>query len=343
MKRTPKDEQILNLQKQLGKLRQEEKELNGIGRKSYETIKVFSLVVLLICIIFQTCYIRDSLDLGGGTLAKSEVDEFNDDGKGPYNLDDNKNNTNKDNNENDSNVTNKNNNKGNNNSSSNSNHHNNSNNSNNNSNNKTNNNENVVEDNNTRNQNVIDDNTINQNKVEENETTSNDVNINNNISDNFTTESVTEQELKDIKIIQIPRSDEQAKKEDFNDLASLDIFEIVKYLDEKLIYPGITGEYKFNIENYTLKNISYKLTFAIENPKNVNILFKLKRNGTYIVGNENEYVTYDKLSQEELKLKAKTGDTYALEWKWVEATNDNDTTSKIDRANYKVDIKGEAY
>lgn len=312
MKKMTKDEQIIKLQQQLAKLRKEEQELNGTARRSYETLKVFSLIVLLVCIIFQTCYIRDSLDLGAGSLAKSEVDSFNNDNKGPYDLDNNKTNTDDIKNNESKNL------------------------------NQTGNINNKIANGTQNNENNIKNNNIIQNTISNNVEVNN-VNINNKVTDNFTTEPITEQELKYIKIIQIPKEEGQSIKQDFNDLASLDIFQTVKYLDEKLIYPGITGEYRFNIENYTLKNISYKLTFSIENPKNVNIKFKLKRNGTYIVGNEEEYVTYDKLSQEELKLKTKMGDTYLLEWKWIEAANDNETTSKTERANYKVDIKGEAY
>lgn len=312
MSKISNDTQLKNLELKLIELKKQEKELDGINRKSYETLKVISLITLLVCIVFQTCYIKDSLDLGSGSLAYEEETNFNHSEDGPYNLDDNTKKTDNKKNNSTNGTYEKN---------------------------------NINNENN--NINFISNNIANltNNTVASTNNISNEITNNDDNNDIFPTESVTETELKEIKIIQVSStsSSEPNIRTDFKELSTLDIFNTVKYIGEKLIYPGIEGSYDFNIENYTSKNISYRLSFSIENPKNVNILFKLKRNGKYITGDQKNYVSYYKLNQDNLNLKSKMGDTFILEWKWIEAQNDNDTTSKTERGNYKINIKGEAY
>lgn len=312
MERNLKDEKLSSLKLRLEDLEQEEINLNGKNRKSYETLKFVALVILLICIVFQTCYIKDSLDLGSGAFGQ-DLDNQTDDDNGPYDLDKNNDNNKKndDNNEND-NINNNKRNNGN-------------------VSNKTN-KKNLVSSTNVNNQ----DTNTNTNNGSENV-----IYNNNTIDDDIITQPVTQEEISQIKIIQDIDKNGTEKKESFSDLSNLEIFKSSEYFSEKLIYPGISGTYRFYIENYTSKNILYKLTFSVENSKNTNIRYKLKRNGQYIVGDSNNYVGYEELTQESLKLRSKMGDIYLLDWKWIEADNDNDTTNPITRGLYKLTIKGE--
>lgn len=304
LKQNLKAEKLNALKIELENLEQQEIELNGKNRKSYETVKMVVLIVLLMCIIFQTCYIKDSLDLDAGVYG-ADLDNQTDDDNGPYNLDNNKKNDDTNNkvkskdNQNNKKINNKKNN------------------------NENNNQQNIINEKN-NNQNSNSNNTISENEEED-----------------IITQPVTQAELKKIKIIQDMNKNGSETKTDFTKLDNLEIFKNSEYFNEKLIYPGISDTYKFYIENYTDKNISYKLTFDVQNAKETNIKYKLKRNGKYIAGDENNYVNYTELTKAGLKLKSKNGDIYSLEWKWIEAENDNSTTNPITRGLYKLTIKGE--
>ena len=57
----------------------------------------------------------------------------------------------------------------------------------------------------------------------------------------------------------------------------------------------------------------------------------LKKNGTYLVGNniseeESNWVTYQELSQQNILIDAANSDTYILEWKWFESENDTEVS-----------------
>lgn len=161
---------------------------------------------------------------------------------------------------------------------------------------------------------------------------------NTNTISNTTTNSVevlTNDEVKEIKLIQ------EEDNKNFNDLNNLDIFKNVEYVETKLIYPGLSGVYNFNIENNTSKNIYYKLSSIIYNPHNVNMKYKLKRNGNYIVGSNDSYVNSSELTKEQLYLGAKTGDVYTLYWKWEDTQNDVQSSNPISRGDYTLTLKGE--
>lgn len=304
-----KKNKLIRLQNELDILEEQERSLTSVGKKSYNGIRIFILIIILICIVFQTCYIKDSLDINSGSFAttdedtekkednndnQNDINNIKDDNKGPYNLDNNvSNNTNG----------------------------------------------NIHNNQNTNNTITEDSNTIN-NTTNDNNTT--DIPDTPNIPE-IVTEPVKDEELKDIKIIQETTKNGDIKKEDFRDLSNLEIFTSSTYLSEKLIYPELSGTYKFYIENYLSKNIKYKLVFDVENYKNTNIKYKLKRNGTYLVGNETTYEDASQLTSDNLVLESKNGDNYTLEWKWIETSYDNESTDTSNRAKYSLTIAGVAY
>ena len=281
------------------KLKSLEKQLNELespSSKFFHSIKTIALLMIVVCILFRTCYINDSLAIYSGTENTENNDAptniTEDDENGPYDLDENYDNENNDNEKANSEKD--------------------------------------------------------DNKKDGNQKDDNENNDNNDEKDNEEPEIIIEplkpEEVKKIKMIQETNNDgTEIKREEFSKLNNLSIFKVNNgnESEEKLVYPGISGKYKFYIENYLDKNIGYKLTFYVENVKNINMLYKLKRNGQYIVGNESNYVLPEKLNQSLLKLKAKQGDIYTLEWKWVESVNDNNATDKLTRSTYKITIQGE--
>lgn len=129
----------------------------------------------------------------------------------------------------------------------------------------------------------------------------------------------------------------QGNKE-WSELKELDIFNNSYFKDESIIAPGISGKYSFTVENTRSKTCIYDMSFTEENIYNINMLYKLKLNGKYINGDENNWVKYSELSKTNLTIESQKTDVYTIEWKWQD--NDNDTEiGETDGAYYKMHIK----
>ncbi len=119
----------------------------------------------------------------------------------------------------------------------------------------------------------------------------------------------------------------------------LNIFtQVSYYVVEGKIAPTSYNSYDFVIKNNNSFNIIYGLEMIETNKFNINMRYRLKKNGKYIVGSEKEYVTADQLHQYNIKLKANKSDTYTLDWKWFESSNDTQIGENV-AASYKLDIK----
>ena len=143
---------------------------------------------------------------------------------------------------------------------------------------------------------------------------------NNNQSSNTTTDNTTSNSNN-------PPVDENAAEE----ITELKIFNVDK------IAPGDSGSYDFLINNNTSKNVKYTIILDETNEYNVNMLYKLKRNGEYIAGSSFEWVRYSNLNLGEKVLNSRKNDSYTIEWKWVDSDNDTQV-GRTKNAKYKLDI-----
>ena len=138
-----------------------------------------------------------------------------------------------------------------------------------------------------------------------------------------------------------PDETEDAELEVFdNDLewsstSQVHVFRNPVYEMDEIIAPGSTNSYKFYIRNNKECNIKYLLKFNEENPYGINMKYKLKKDGNYIISNwvsANELVISDEL------LNSQEDDEYILEWMWQHNdTVDADIGKNID-AYYKLNI-----
>ena len=138
-----------------------------------------------------------------------------------------------------------------------------------------------------------------------------------------------------------PDETEDAELEVFdNDLewsstSQVHVFRNPVYEMDEIIAPGSTNSYKFYIRNNKECNIKYKLKFIEENPYGINMKYKLKKDGNYVISNwvsANELVISDEL------LNSQEDDEYILEWMWQHNdTVDADIGKNID-AYYKLNI-----
>lgn len=138
-----------------------------------------------------------------------------------------------------------------------------------------------------------------------------------------------------IKVVQISTG------EPWSDLKELDIFKNSYFEDKSIIAPGVHGEYSFTVENETESRFNYDIKFTENNPYNINMVFKLKINGEYVVGNESTWGKFAELSRTNLYLSSKSNDIYTIEWKWEDAPNDTEV-GETEGAYYKAHIEVKA-
>ena len=128
---------------------------------------------------------------------------------------------------------------------------------------------------------------------------------------------------------------------DWKDVKELDIFKNSYFNDKSIIAPGVSGTYSFTVENLTDNVMTYDIDFLEENPYMVNMVYKLKINGTYVEGNDSNWVDYNQLSKTGLLINGKTRDVYTIEWKWQDADNDTEV-GETSGAYYKMYIRVDA-
>ena len=105
---------------------------------------------------------------------------------------------------------------------------------------------------------------------------------------------------------------------------------------DKVIVPGMTGAYRFRMQNNSPDPIVYSLTFSETNEYGITMLYRLKRDGVYIAGEEN-YVTVEELCLEDLSVEEESITLFELEWIW--AHNDPvDTFAGENEAMYYLHI-----
>lgn len=99
------------------------------------------------------------------------------------------------------------------------------------------------------------------------------------------------------------------------------------------IAPESFNTYQFIVKNGTDYTVNYIVDFIENNPYNINMKYKLKRNDTYLI---DHYVSASELNQIGLTLNSKKNDTFYLEWKWISSDND---TQIGETANAKYELK----
>lgn len=129
---------------------------------------------------------------------------------------------------------------------------------------------------------------------------------------------------------------------DWKDLIELDIFNTnYSCVKEGKIAPGVQGTYVYTVENYGEKRMVYDMKFTDENPYKINLIYKLKRNGQYVAGNEENWVRTTDMDLSDLKIDAKTSDIFTIEWRWEDAENDTEI-GETEGAYYKLFISSYA-
>lgn len=125
------------------------------------------------------------------------------------------------------------------------------------------------------------------------------------------------------------------------DNKKLRIFSNPAYEYESMIAPGSMNSYAFVIRNNNNFDVVVDIGFKEENDKNINMQYKVRNNGSYLIGNRDNYELIEGKKITQIKLPAKSQKPYILDWKWIDSDNDTEIGLDAD-ANYKLSIIIEA-
>ena len=110
----------------------------------------------------------------------------------------------------------------------------------------------------------------------------------------------------------------------------LRIFSNPAYEYDSIIAPGSSNSYTFVIRNNNTFDIVVNVVMTEENPSGANMKYKLRSQGTYLVGNDKNYEDVSKLNIGEIVLPANSQKSFILDWKWVDSDKDTDSGVSID-------------
>lgn len=115
----------------------------------------------------------------------------------------------------------------------------------------------------------------------------------------------------------------ESENEVWHEMTSLNIFNNEKFMEQKIIAPGSKGTYEFKVKNKFNNPISYIIGFGEDYSFFVNMKYRLKKDGNYILGNKNKWLSASELYLVENEMAASSVNTYILEWYWDSNERDN--------------------
>lgn len=121
------------------------------------------------------------------------------------------------------------------------------------------------------------------------------------------------------------------------DNKDLRIFANPAYEYKNKIAPGSYNAYSFIIRNNNDFDVMVDIVFDEVNEKNVNMQYKLKNDGNYLLGSVDNYETIRNKVIKSVNLPAKDYKSYVLDWKWVDGNNDAEVGFDVS-ATYKLSI-----
>ena len=119
----------------------------------------------------------------------------------------------------------------------------------------------------------------------------------------------------------------------------LNIFNNAAFQYTNKIAPGVSNTYEFKANNTSNKSIKYYVEMYEESEYDINLKYRLKRNGTYIVGNDDNWVDVDELKTTIKTLDGNSSDTYSLDWKWFDDDTNDTIIGENMTSEYKLNIR----
>lgn len=110
----------------------------------------------------------------------------------------------------------------------------------------------------------------------------------------------------------------------------INIFSNYYFDGDSKIAPGVSDCYSFKVINGRDNKIKFNINFTETNLDNINIKYRLKKEDKYIIGNDDNWVSADKLLVEGETINSTKEYVYVLEWKWFDSEHDTEIGKKLD-------------
>lgn len=110
---------------------------------------------------------------------------------------------------------------------------------------------------------------------------------------------------------------------------------------KKIIAPSDTGQYNFTVQNITKKNIKIDVFLEDINISKINMKYRLKQDGKYVIGNENIWENIEKIKLLQVDLNKNQLTVYTLDWKWEDSQEDtNIGINEAAKYTLQITVKG---
>ena len=94
------------------------------------------------------------------------------------------------------------------------------------------------------------------------------------------------------------------------------IFENAAFNYTNKIAPGVSNSYNFKVHNETENTIRYNIEFVENSEYDINMLYRLKRGESYVIGSDTAWVRASALASAFTELPMDGIDSYTLDWEW---------------------------
>ena len=123
----------------------------------------------------------------------------------------------------------------------------------------------------------------------------------------------------------------------WTDYEDIPIFYNAQFGD-RLALPGTKSSYRFRFVNNNAHALRFSFTFSEENEYGIEMVYTLQRDGVYIAGSGEEYVTAPAMSFAEFTIEGESESLFELSWYWKD--NDPvDTNAGENEAIYRLNIE----
>ena len=120
---------------------------------------------------------------------------------------------------------------------------------------------------------------------------------------------------------------------------NLNIFNNAAFNYTNKIAPGVSNTYNFKVNNTSKVDIKYYIEMYEQTEYNINLKYRLRRNGSYVIGSEDNWVSANELKTEFKNLKASNYDSFELDWKWFDDDVNDTNIGENMTSEYKLNIR----
>ena len=119
----------------------------------------------------------------------------------------------------------------------------------------------------------------------------------------------------------------------------INIFSNNAFQYEDKIAPGVSNAYKFKANNTSNTNVKYYLQMFENSEYPINLKYRLRRNGKYIIGNDSTWIKASELVTDYKILNGNTYDAYELDWKWFDDDYNDTIAGENMTSEYTLEIR----